>query len=249
MIYGYARVSASGQDHMAQSEELTVAGCEKIFTEKASAAHGSKRPQLAKVMAALAAGDVLVVCRLNRLARSARDALNTIAAVKDRGADFRSLREAWSDTTTAHGRLMTTIFSGLAEFDREMILERTGEGRRNARARGVRFGRPFLLTREQEEFVRRERNTIPPRSLSELQKLLGVSRSTISRVAARAATADAKATMPAAALTVLGAHWPTCAILTSGLGVERRCNCGAKLHQVDIEEVTGARPPPGRHKP
>lgn len=241
MIYGYARVSSPGdrQDHAAQVAELTAAGCERIFAEKVSAAHGRRRPEFAKVVAKLEPGDVLVVTRLNRFARSALDALNTIAAVKDRGAEFRSLRETWADTTTPVGRLMTTIAAGFAEYDREMIIERTGEGRTQAKARGVRFGRPRTLTWEQEAFVVTERAKVPPRPLSELQKLLGVSRATICRVAARGVAEDAKAPP-----TPLGAHLASCAILAAGAGADRRCTCGGRLHQVDLEELTGDRPPP-----
>lgn len=212
-MYGYARVSAAGQDHSAQVEELTAAGCEKIFAEQASGKAGRKRPQLMRAMAALDAGDVLVITRLNRLARSARDALNVLAAISAKGAGFRSLREGWADTTTAHGRLMVTIMSGLAEFDREMILERTAEGRAFAKSRGVRMGRRPTLTREQAAFVVKSRAEIPPVPISQLVTLLKVSRSTICRVA-RAAPAELEFYPP-----------------TSAGG------------QVDIEELTGARPP------
>jgi DNA invertase Pin-like site-specific DNA recombinase len=96
-------------------------------------------------------GDVLLVTRLDRLARSTRDLLNVLAAVGDRGAGFKSLKDAWADTTTAHGRLMLTVLGGLAEFERELIMARTGEGRLRAKARGVRFGRPRSLTPHQRQ--------------------------------------------------------------------------------------------------
>ena len=94
----------------------------------------------------LEAGDVLIVTRLDRLARSTRDLLNVLDAVAKQGAGFRSLKDAWADTTTPHGRLMLTILGGLAEFERELIRARTGEGRKRAKDRGVRFGRPRKLT-------------------------------------------------------------------------------------------------------
>jgi DNA invertase Pin-like site-specific DNA recombinase len=89
---------------------------------------------------------VLVVTRLDRLARSTRDLPNVIAAVSERGAGFRSLRDTWADTTSPHGRLMLTVLGGLAEFERELIRARTGEGRKRAQERGVWFGRPRKLT-------------------------------------------------------------------------------------------------------
>ena len=98
MIYGYARVSAPGQDHAGQVAELESAGAQRIYSEKASAAAGRKRPALRQAVTGLQGGDVLLVVSLNRFARSALDALATIKAVTDKGAEFRSLREPWADT-------------------------------------------------------------------------------------------------------------------------------------------------------
>lgn len=134
-IYGYARVSTEGQTLDAQLAQLKAAGCTKIFREKISGAKAS-RAQLGRLMAELARGDVVVVTRLDRLARSTRDLLNVLAAVAEKGAGFRSLSDAWADTTTAHGRLMLTVLGGLAEFERELIRSRTGESRKRAMARG-----------------------------------------------------------------------------------------------------------------
>ena len=108
--------------------------------EKISGAR-SDRPELAKVLKRLDTGDVLVVTRLDRLARSTRHLLNILAEIAQRGAGFKSLHDSWADTTTPHGRLMLTVLGGLAEFERELILARTGDGRARAKARGVRFGR------------------------------------------------------------------------------------------------------------
>jgi DNA invertase Pin-like site-specific DNA recombinase len=94
---------------------------------------------------------VLVVTRLDRMARSTRDLLNVIAAIADRGAGFKSLKDAWADTTSAHGRLMLTVLGGLAEFERELIRARADEGRKRAKARGVRFGRPRKMTPHQRQ--------------------------------------------------------------------------------------------------
>ena len=150
MLYGYARVSTRDQDLTGQVTELMAAGCARVFTEKASGAKGD-RAELAKVLRKLTQGDVLVVTRLDRLARSTRDLLNVIDLVTKKGADFKSLRDTWADTTTAHGRLMVTVLGGLAEFERELIRARTGEGRKRARDRGVRFGRPPKLTPHQRQ--------------------------------------------------------------------------------------------------
>jgi DNA invertase Pin-like site-specific DNA recombinase len=148
MNYGYARVSTREQDFSGQVAELKAAGCEKVISEKASGKRGD-RAGLAKAIKRLEAGDVLMVTRLDRLARSTRDLLNVLAAVTERGAGFRSLKDAWADTTTPHGRLMLTVLGGLAEFEHELIRTRTGEGRERARAKGVRFGRPLKLSAHQ----------------------------------------------------------------------------------------------------
>src|SRR6266850_6449462 len=141
MKYGYARVSSDGQSVDAQVRQLTTAGCKKVVREVASGAK-TARAQLRRLLDELDAGDVPTVTRLDRLARSTRDLLNTLAAITGKQAGFRSLGDTWADTTTPHGRLMLTVLSGLAEFERELIRTRTGEGRERAKARGVRMGRP-----------------------------------------------------------------------------------------------------------
>src|SRR4029450_11683815 len=146
--YGYARVSTNGQDLTSQEHELMAAGCAKVFKEKVSGAK-TDRAELAKVIRRLEPDDVLLVTRLDRLARSTRDLLNVLATLAERQAGFRSLKDIWADTTTPHGRLMLTVLGGLAEFERELIRARTGDGRARAKARGVRFGRPAALTPHQ----------------------------------------------------------------------------------------------------
>jgi DNA invertase Pin-like site-specific DNA recombinase len=148
--FGYARVSTRDQDLSAQVAELRAAGCAKVLKEKASGAK-TDRPELAKVLRSLEPGDVLIVTRLDRLARSTRDLLNVLDAVAKREAGFKSLKDTWADTTTPHGRLMLTVLDGLAEFERELIRARTGEGRIRAKERGVRFGRPRKLTPHQRK--------------------------------------------------------------------------------------------------
>jgi DNA invertase Pin-like site-specific DNA recombinase len=115
-LYGYARVSSLDQDLAIQVAELMAAGCAKVFKEKASGAR-SDRPELAKAVARLDAGDVLVVHRLDRLARSTLDLLSVLDTIAKRGAGFRSLKDTWADTTTPHGRLIVTVLGGLAEFE------------------------------------------------------------------------------------------------------------------------------------
>ena len=127
MIYGYARVSTDGQSVAAQVAALNAAGAGKVFREVASGAK-TDRAQLRKAIAALGAGDVLMVTRLDRLARSTRDLLNTLATITGKKAGFRSLGDGWADTTTPHGRLMLTVLGGLAEFERDLIRQATKHG-------------------------------------------------------------------------------------------------------------------------
>jgi DNA invertase Pin-like site-specific DNA recombinase len=182
MIYGYARVSTDGQSVDAQVRQLTRAGCRKVFREVASGAK-TDRAQLHRLLDALAPGDVLTVTRLDRLARSTRDLLNTLATITDRKAGFCSLGDTWADTTTSHGRLMLTVLGGLAEFERDLIRTRTGEGRARAKARGVKLGRkPKLTTHQQREAIkRRDRGD---ETLAEIGRSYNVSGWTISRLRA-----------------------------------------------------------------
>jgi DNA invertase Pin-like site-specific DNA recombinase len=155
--YGYARVSTVGQSLAAQIAELKATNCERIFQEKASGAK-SDRKQLARLMASLEQGDVVVVTRLDRLARSMLDLLTTLHTITKAGAGFKSLKDTWADTTTAQGRLLVNILGSLAEFERELIIARTGEGRKNAMAKGVKFGRPSKLTPHQRREAIKRRN-------------------------------------------------------------------------------------------
>jgi DNA invertase Pin-like site-specific DNA recombinase len=157
-IFGYARVSTDGQTLAAQDAQLHAAGCAKVYSEKVSGAR-TDRVELGKLLKRLDKDDVLIVTRLDRLARSTRDLLNILDTVAKAGVGFRSLADAWADTTTPHGRLMLTVLGGLAEFERELIRARTGEGRKRAMARGVKFGRPPKLSPHQRrEAIERLRN-------------------------------------------------------------------------------------------
>lgn len=180
-IYGYARVSTGGQSLASQDAQLRGAGCTKIYAEKISGAR-SDRPELAKLLKRLDHGDVLTVTRLDRLARSTRDLLNILDVVAKLGAGFKSLSDTWADTTSPHGRLMLTVLGGLAEFERELIIARTGEGRNRAKARGVKFGRPPALTPHQRrEAVQRLANGD---AQADVARSFNVSQATISRLAA-----------------------------------------------------------------
>jgi DNA invertase Pin-like site-specific DNA recombinase len=177
--WGYARVSTGEQTLDAQIDELKAARATVVFREKVSGA-ARERKQLRRALGALRKGDLLIVTRLDRLARSTRDLLNILAEVADKGAGFRSLRDAWADTTTAHGRLMLTVLGGLAEFERELIRSRTSEGRERAKARGVRMGRRPKLTPHQrlEAIARREAGE----PLVDIARSYAVAHSTISRL-------------------------------------------------------------------
>jgi DNA invertase Pin-like site-specific DNA recombinase len=177
--YGYARVSTDGQTLNAQLTPLKAAGADRVFSEKQSGAK-TDRAALTKVLASLSAGDVLLVTRLDRLARSTRDLLNVLATVSERGAAFRSLSDPWADTTTPHGRLMLTVLGGLAEFERSLILARTSEGRARAMARGAKFGRPSKLTPHQIAEAKARRANGEP--VAEIGRSFNVSHSTISRL-------------------------------------------------------------------
>jgi len=134
------------------------------------------------VLVAVKSGDVLVVTRLDRLARSTRDLLNVLDELAKRGAGFKSLKDAWADTTTPHGKLMVTVLGGLAEFERELIRARTGEGRKRAQDRGVKFGRPRKMTPHQrQEALQR---LAAGETMADVARTYAVDATTIGRLAA-----------------------------------------------------------------
>jgi DNA invertase Pin-like site-specific DNA recombinase/predicted nucleotidyltransferase len=184
-VFGYARVLTDGQTLTAQLEALRAAGCTRIFREKIGGA-ATDRAQLRRAIDQLAPGDVLVVTRLDRLARSTRDLLNILDAIAGKGAGFRSLGDTWADSTAPYGRKMITVVKGLAEFEREMIRARTGEGRQRAKARGQHLGRPPTLTSHQrsEAVKALEDGTA---TQADLARRFAVSQSTISRLAGKVA--------------------------------------------------------------
>ena len=154
-IVGYARVSTEGQNFSGQLAALKAAGATTIYREKVSGVRAN-RPQLAKLMAGLGTGDVVVVTKLDRLGRSTRELLDLIDRISKAGASFRSLGDPLWDTGSSQGRLLSTMLAAIAEFERELIRERTGEGRKRAMAAGVKFGRKRKLSDYQRaEAVRR----------------------------------------------------------------------------------------------
>ncbi|NKM36649.1 recombinase family protein [Rhizobium laguerreae] len=179
MNVGYARVSTQGQDLQQQEASLKAADCGRIFREKISGAK-RERPELIRAIDHLREGDVLVVTRLDRLARSTADLLHIAERLKSVGAGLKSLAEPWADTTTPGGKMILTVFAGIADFERSLIIERTSSGRAAAKARGVKFGPPSALSPEQVAHARDliEREGKPVASVA---RLLGVHRSTLYR--------------------------------------------------------------------
>jgi DNA invertase Pin-like site-specific DNA recombinase len=178
-IVGYARVSTQDQDLSGQLAALKAAGAEPIFREKISGARAD-RPQLAKLMASLKAGDVVVVTKLDRLGRSTRELLDLIDRIGKAGASFRSLGDPLWDTSSAQGRLLSMLLAVIAEFERELIRERTGDGRKRAMAAGVKFGRKRKLSDYQRaEAVRRRAGG---ETLAAIAKSYAVDISMISRL-------------------------------------------------------------------
>lgn len=147
MLIGYARVSTDDQDLSQQRAALAAAGCTKIYEEKVSGAKRD-RPELARMLDHLRESDVVMITRLDRLARSTKDLLDIAEELNERKAGLRSLGEPWADTTSPAGRMILTVFAGIAEFERALIHQRTSAGRSAARSKGVKFGRPPTLKGE-----------------------------------------------------------------------------------------------------
>src|SRR3954471_2350107 len=178
MLVGYARVSTTDQTLDLQQDALTKAGCTKIFTDIASGAQ-AERKGLIDALSYVRAGDILVVWKLDRLGRSLKDLITRITELNDRKIGFKSLTEQ-IDTTTSGGKLIFHIFGALAEFERDIIKERTNAGLEAARTRGKFGGRPKALSPEKITLARRlyaDHST----SVSEICKILGISRYTLRR--------------------------------------------------------------------
>ena len=178
MIFGYARVSTDDQNLDAQLDALTAAGAERIFQEKRTG-KSRERPELERLLDQLREGDIVVVTKYDRLARSLRDLMGVVEAIRERKAGFRSLAED-IDTTTPTGRLIFHVFGSIAEFERERIVERTKEGLAAARRRGRVGGRPRALSQEARAEILRMRDD-ETRSVAEIARLFKVSRATVYR--------------------------------------------------------------------
>ena len=178
MIIGYARVSTDDQSLDSQTDALSVAGAEKIFADRISGSRRA-RPELDKMLEQLRDGDVVTVAKYDRLARSLKDLLEIVEAIRARGAGFRSLAED-IDTTTPAGRLVFHVFASIAQFERERISERTREGLASARKRGRIGGRPPALSPAQKNEVRRMRDE-EHRAVPEIARLFKVSERTVRR--------------------------------------------------------------------
>lgn len=178
MKIGYARVSTGGQVLDLQRLRLSEAGCEKIFEEKISGAR-KKRLELERLLGELRSKDTVVVTRLDRLARSTTELLRVAEEIKEKSAGLQSLEEPWADTTSPAGRMVLTVFAGIAEFERALITARTEEGRRDALKRGVPFGRPPKLRPEQRKLARQLIEE--GKSVSEVARTFNVHPATIYR--------------------------------------------------------------------
>lgn len=178
MIIGYARVSTDDQSLDSQTDSLLAGGAEKVFADKISGSRRA-RPELDKMLEQLRNGDVVTVTKYDRLARSLKDLLEIVEAIRERGAGFRSLAED-IDTTTPAGRLVFHVFASIAQFERERISERTREGLASARKRGRVGGRPPALSAAQKKEVRRMRDE-ERRAIAEIARLFKVSERTVRR--------------------------------------------------------------------
>ena len=178
MKIGYARVSTEEQNLDRQLDSLKEARCEKIFQEKITGTK-KERPELDKLMEQLRNGDLIIISDLTRLSRSVKDLFSLVDQIEKKGANIKSLKESWMDTSTPQGKLMFTIFAGISQFERDLISQRTLEGLAAARSRGKKGGRPkkdekainIALKMYQEKVC----------SISEITKATGVSKTTIYR--------------------------------------------------------------------
>ena len=181
MKIGYARVSTLDQNLELQLKALKRAGCRKIFREKVSG-FNRQRPEFQRMIDQIRSGDVIVVWKLDRLARSTRDLLNTVETINEAGGKFQSISEPWANTTTHAGKMIMTVFAGIAEFERDLIRERTGAGREAARQRGVRFGRPRKLDAGQVKVA--EQLLSEGKAVRDIARTFKVHEATIYRLAA-----------------------------------------------------------------
>ena len=180
MNIGYARVSTQDQNLDLQNDALKAAGCDKIYTDKMSGAK-TNRPGLEEILGFIRKGDTLVVWKLDRLGRSLKHLIQVLNQLDERGVYFKSIQESL-DTSTPGGKLIFHVFGALAEFERDIIRERTMAGLAAARARGRKGGRPRKLSKKQVEMAKKLMND-PTISIGEICRTMGVSKATLYRLA------------------------------------------------------------------
>ena len=176
MIIGYARVSTVEQSLDRQIDQLTDAGCKRIYQEKASGA-SKERPELDRMIDALREGDVVVVTELSRLGRTVKGLIELVEKLHKLGVDLKSLKEQWLDTTSPMGKMVFTMMAGFAEMERDLIRERTAEGLKAARARGRKGGRP-AIDQEQLSLALRMYDS-KSCTVAEITKATGISKATL----------------------------------------------------------------------
>jgi DNA invertase Pin-like site-specific DNA recombinase len=179
MKIGYARVSTTDQNLEIQLNALTQSGCGRIYREKISGAK-RERPELKRLLEQLRPNDIVVVWKLDRLARSTRNLLEIVESIKNAKASFCSLSEPWADTSSHAGKMIMTVFAGIAEFERDLIRERTSAGREAALLRGVQFGRPTKMEIGQKALA--SRLISEGKSVSQVAEIFKVHRATIYRL-------------------------------------------------------------------
>lgn len=193
MVFGYARVSTPDQQLHLQTDALQAYGCAEVVQEKVSA--GKERPALQRLLPQLRPGDTLVVWKLDRLGRSLKDLVTLVTGFQQQGVQFVSLQDHL-DTTTAQGRLMFNLFASLAEFERDLIRERTHAGLTAARARGRQGGRPKGLSKEALSKAQAAKTLYLQRdkTVAEIGQLLSVGRATVYRYLAHLGVQTGNAT-------------------------------------------------------
>ncbi|MGH4119495.1 recombinase family protein [Clostridium sp.] len=178
MNIGYARVSTENQNLDRQLDILKQAGCDRVYEEKVSGIK-KERPELNKILDQIRTGDVIIIADLTRLSRSVKDLFSLVEQIEEKGANIKSIKESWVDTTTAQGKLMFTIFAGISQFERDLISQRTIEGLNAARARGKKGGRP--KTNDKDINLAVKMYNSKNYSISEITKATGVSKTTLYR--------------------------------------------------------------------
>ena len=187
MLLGYARVSTEDQSLNRQLDQLKEFGCINIFKEKISGTK-TNRMQLEKMIEQLREGDIIVITELARLSRSTKELFSLIDIIEKKGANIKSIKENWVDTTTPQGKFMFTIFAGISQFERDLISQRTKEGLAAARARGKKGGRPKIYTTAKIDLAIKMYNS-REYSLSEITALTGISKTSLYRfIASRSNT-------------------------------------------------------------